>query len=77
MFSILSNSKRLRGTLPTEIGLLENLRLMDLRSCFFEGPIPTQFWNLKKLENLTLSQNPLTDARIPTLIAGLSNLKEL
>lgn len=52
--------KNLKGTIPTEIGLLSNLRLMDLSRNQLEGSIPDELYDNLDLQKLYLYKNQLT-----------------
>jgi Leucine-rich repeat (LRR) protein len=45
------------STLPTELGLLTNLNLLDLTGSSFGGRIPDEFFHLRSLDTLYLSDN--------------------
>jgi Leucine-rich repeat (LRR) protein len=60
------------GSLPTELGLLTNLKVLRLsNSDKLVGPIPTELGKLKKLKELKLQGNTLTGT-IPLEITGLT-----
>lgn len=69
-------NNNLNGSLPEEIGQLNELKRLQLRYNGISGNIPASIGNLKKLEILTLSTNKLTGS-IPTSIGELANLKYL
>ena len=64
------------GAIPSEIGRLENLTLLDLNSNRISGSLPDALWNLRKLEHLRLALNRLSGT-VPPDIVRLSNLKGL
>ncbi|XP_042518655.1 probable leucine-rich repeat receptor-like protein kinase At1g35710 [Macadamia integrifolia] len=66
----------LSGSIPTQIGNLNNLTELDLSYNEFTGSIPSQIWNLRNLERLELGSNLLSGS-IPTQIGTLRNLSEL
>lgn len=70
------DSKRLKRSLPPEIRLLENLRLLDVGSNFLNGSIPEQIYELESLEVLNLRQNTL-QGMLDSRIGDLANLREL
>lgn len=63
------------GHVPSFLGGggMSSLRILDLGSCFFSGPISTELATLPKLEQLWLLDNQLTGT-IPTALANLTNL---
>ena len=65
----------LEGPMPTELGVLSNLRKMDLSENFFEGPIPSELGNLN-VENIYLNHNYL-EGVIPTDLFSIANIKGL
>ena len=69
---ILTNNSLL-GTIPSEIGNLSNIQVLDLAQNGLTGTIPKELGNLKELTNLSLSLNSLTGA-IPIELAGLNKL---
>ncbi|CAO2842338.1 unnamed protein product [Amaranthus hypochondriacus] len=66
----------LGGTLAPELGYLNNLRVLILRTNYLSGAIPLEFGYLTKLEVLDLSENNLTGA-IPVEIIRMVSLKRL
>jgi PKD repeat protein len=66
----------LTGVLPTEIGDLTYLKILNLRINNISGPIPQSIGNLQQLETLDLWSNSLT-GEIPVGIWNLSLLKQL
>lgn len=64
----------LTGALPSEVGRLQNLRLLDLSNNHFTG-VPAEVGHLKKLEVLILANNSLTG--LPYELADLQSLKIL
>ncbi len=69
----LSNNN-LIDALPSQIGNLKNLKVLDLSNNKFTG-VPSEVGQLKKLEILKLSNNLLTG--LPNEIGNLPNLKLL
>ncbi|KAG7359071.1 two component regulator [Nitzschia inconspicua] len=65
-----------RGTIPTEIRLLSNLKLLDLSNNFLESTIPEELYSLTNLEQLYLFKNYLTGT-ISTRIGRLSKIKHI
>ena len=48
------------GPIPSELGLLSNLEVIDLAGCQLEGSIPAEFGSLTRLHDLSLHDNSLT-----------------
>lgn len=68
---------RIDGTIPTEIGELEQtLEYFDVYDNDLEGTIPTEMGDLDELTELYLSKNDLTGT-IPTELGQLDELKKL
>ncbi len=66
----------LSGSIPTELGNLPNLRVLDLAQNELTGPIPAELGSLYSIVELYLYDNQLTGS-IPTELGNLSNLGEL
>mmetsp|Transcript_5067 Transcript_5067/g.9753 ORF Transcript_5067/g.9753 Transcript_5067/m.9753 type:complete len:901 (-) Transcript_5067:222-2924(-) len=66
----------LSGTMATEIGLLKNLRKLDMSYNYLSGTIPLEIEGWKKLEGLNIGVNKFTGA-IPSEIAQLTSLQWL
>ena len=64
------------GTLPESIGILTNLRVLELSFNKLSGALPESLGNLKKLELLAFNGNIL-HGEIPASIGNLENLKQL
>ena len=69
------------GTIPSEIGALSQMRYLYLtgdtrKQERFHGTIPSEFWQLTKLEKLGLTQNKLSGT-LPVALADLTNLVDL
>jgi Leucine-rich repeat (LRR) protein len=69
----LANNK-LTGSLPAEVRLLQNLKVLDLSQNDFTG-VPAEIGQLAKLEVLNLSGNPISG--LPAELGNLKNLKLL
>ncbi|WP_299313033.1 hypothetical protein [uncultured Aquimarina sp.] len=63
-------SNNLRGTIPSEIGSLLNLRILSLSLNRLTGSIPKELGNLSLLNDLNLWKNNLTGI-IPSELGGL------
>jgi Leucine-rich repeat (LRR) protein len=70
-------NNRLSGSLPAEIGQLENLENLDLRNNQLNGSLPPELGNLFKLRHLYLSGNRELSGSIPPELGKLSNLQDL
>ena len=69
-------SKSLNGTIPAELGNLDNLRRLWLHINNLTGEIPSELGNLDDLTELDLSDNSLT-GKIPSELGNLRDLGEL
>ena len=66
------------GSIPTEIGLLTNLRVLYTgANNAHTGSIASEIWNLRKLEHVFLGRNPGLQGTIPTEIGTFQNLQWL
>ena len=70
------DENNLQGTIPSALGSLANLKVLDLHENSLTGPIPSELGNLANLEVLNLWKNELTGP-IPPELGNLANLKEL
>ena len=74
---LIMGTNNLRGTLPSELGDLRSLRILDLNDNEgLVGPIPFELANLEQLEVLGLGGNSLTGP-IPPELGNLKQLKAL
>jgi hypothetical protein len=64
------------GSLPSELGMLTKLTLLDMSNNVVTGVIPTQFGFLRALTTLDLDRNLLRGV-IPAQLGDLSVLSEL
>ena len=64
------------GTLPTRLGLLSNLTLLDLTENALSSALPTELGLLSQLTGLFVDQNKLNGS-IPTQLGSLSRLQYL
>ena len=72
----LDYSNQLRGTIPSELGSLTNLRWLNLENSQLSGAIPPELGRLTNLEHLVLWDNELT-GEIPAELGGLAKLQSL
>ena len=49
----------LNGEIPSQIGQLTNLELLDISVCQISGPIPSEIGNLVNLKTLKLNGYPV------------------
>ena len=68
--------RRIEGTLPSSMGSLEHLEVVDLSRNNIRGNIPTEYGNLKKLRILRLDENQL-DGPLFAGLFGMESLEEL
>ena len=66
----------LKGTIPSELGSLTELKVLDLWINGLNGTIPPQLGNLANLESMVLSVNKLSGP-IPPDLGNLTNSKSL
>lgn len=66
----------LSGNIPSELGMLETLEILQLSHNNLAGNIPDEITNLKKLKKLGLQQNNLSGS-LPKNIGSLDTLEEL
>ncbi|XWS67913.1 hypothetical protein CRYUN_Cryun04dG0045600 [Craigia yunnanensis] len=67
---------RLTGQIPSTLGQLLSLLVLDLSKNLLTGSIPSSFGSLRDLTSLDISSNNLTGS-IPPGIGALSNLRSL
>ncbi|XP_019195979.1 PREDICTED: probable LRR receptor-like serine/threonine-protein kinase At3g47570 isoform X2 [Ipomoea nil] len=70
------SSMKLVGSLPSHIGNLTFLRVLDLQNNSFSGEIPPAIANLHRLQVLFLHNNSFSGS-IPSNISGCTNLEAL
>jgi Leucine-rich repeat (LRR) protein len=68
--------QQLESRIPTELGLMSSLEVLDLSANVISGPIPVELANLTSLRELRLSNNRL-NGTIPTVVGQLSKLEIL
>ncbi|CAL9218024.1 unnamed protein product [Arabidopsis halleri] len=68
------SGNQLHGQIPDSVGLLKELRILNMSSNAFTGHIPSSLANLTNLESLDLSQNKIS-GEIPPELGTLSSLE--
>ncbi|CAL4980029.1 unnamed protein product [Urochloa decumbens] len=71
---ILNVSNNLLGVLPSDLGNMPSILVMDLSNNRLAGHLPNSFANLEMLTDLNFSHNSL-DGSIPDSLRGLLNLE--
>ncbi|MCB2380468.1 DUF6443 domain-containing protein [Hymenobacter sp. BT635] len=69
-------NNRLQGPLPASLGLLANLRELDLSYNQLQGALPTSLGQLLRLRTLVLSHNTFTGI-IPKVLGTVQSLEQL
>ena len=67
---------QLTGQIPSQLGNLVSLTVLDIANNQLSGPIPPQLGNLANLTRLSLFRNELS-GQIPSQLGNLANLKTL
>ncbi|XP_010492466.1 PREDICTED: receptor-like protein 12 [Camelina sativa] len=68
------SGNQLQGPIPDSVGLLKELRILNMSNNAFTGHIPSSLANLTNLESLDLSQNKIS-GEIPPALGTLSSLE--
>lgn len=76
VISLVMRDNGLRGSLPGELALLDELEFIDFTHNELEGPIPREIGELRNLVVLTLDENSLTGP-IPAELGDISGLNVL
>ena len=61
------------GTIPSELGLLQNITQILLHDNYLTGTVPSEFGLMRELSALSLSNNSITGS-IPVGLCGLATL---
>ncbi|MCB0061756.1 MAG: leucine-rich repeat domain-containing protein, partial [Caldilineaceae bacterium] len=69
-------NQQMIGSLPTSMGNLSNLEILELYQNQLSGPIPAEIGNLLNLRELALSGNQL-NGPIPLALANLTSLEQI
>jgi hypothetical protein len=69
-------TNQLTGSIPTQLGNLTNLQVLNLHRNRLTGPIPSQLGNLASLVYAALNANQLTGS-IPTELGSLTSIQSL
>ncbi|MBC6473959.1 MAG: hypothetical protein GDA48_15075 [Hormoscilla sp. GM102CHS1] len=64
------------GTLPSELGSLSNLQILNLNANALSGALPSELGSLSNLQSLYLGGNDL-NGTLPPELGSLSNLQRL
>ena len=72
-FLRLQNNRQLQDSIPSQLGLLTNLRYLELWGNNLSNSIPPQLGNLTNLVTLSLEGNQLM-GNLPTQLGNLKNL---
>ncbi|CAB9512666.1 Leucine Rich Repeat [Seminavis robusta] len=73
---LLSWNRQLKGSIPTEAGMMTRLTVLWFSATHLSGALPTELGQLQSLENLMISHSEL-DGTLPTELGNLSNLTTL
>ena len=76
IFGIELINNRLKGSLPSSLNQIKNLRDLNLSFNTLQGELPETLWELKYFRNLNISMNQLI-GELPSDIGNLTNILEL
>ena len=67
-------NNQLTGSIPSEIGMMEDLKDLQIYNNRFAGPIPSEIGNCYQLEKLKIQDNQFTGT-FPIELSGLEKLE--
>ena len=70
------NNNNFKGTIPTNIGYLDDISYLSLKNNQLTGTIPTELGNCFRMSDLHLHNNQLTGS-IPTELGTINGLAKL
>eukprot|EP00267_Zea_mays_P039164 XP_008677922.1 nuclear pore complex protein NUP107 isoform X1 [Zea mays] len=74
--ALLMGGNQITGTVPSGIGRLQKLQILDLSDNLFTGAVPSSIGKLSSLDSLVLFSNKF-DGEIPSSLGNLTKLTEL
>lgn len=76
VISLVLPNSQLLGSIPEDLGLIQNLRSLDLSGNFLNGTLPSSLFNSSELRVISLAGNVIS-GELPKFIAGLKSLQLL
>ena len=73
VIAIMKQNQQMSGTIPSELGYLSCLRILDMDDNNIFGTIPDMFASLKNLRTIDIDTNQI-EGKIPPSLLGLQNL---
>ena len=73
----LPNNHNISGTIPSKVGLLSKLEVLELDDNSISGTLPTEMGLLKNIQRLVLHRNKKIEGSIPSEFGAMSNLQDL
>lgn len=74
VISLVLPESQLLGSVPSDLGLIQHLRHLDLSGNFLNGSLPASIFNATELQVLSLSNNVIT-GELPDLVGQLTSLQ--